>query len=55
MGGNIFSKFGNKTYLTPEMQKCFDNVKYILRKIFKATSVRKELTMLVTEKLLLWK
>ena len=53
MGGNNFSKPVGVTYLTPEMQKCFDNVWYIPRKIFKATSVRKELTKLVMEKMLM--
>ena len=54
MGGNNFSKLVGVTYLTPEMQKCFDNVQYIPRKFFKATSVRKELTRLVMEKKLMW-
>ena len=54
MGGNNFSKLVRVTYLPPEMQKCFDNVKYIRRKIFKATSVRKELIRLVKEKKLMW-
>ena len=40
--------------LAPEMQKCFDNVRYIPRKFFKATSVRKELTRLVMEKKLMF-
>ena len=50
MGGNNFSKLVGITYLTPEMQKCFDNVQYIPRKFFRTTSVRKELTRLVMEK-----
>ena len=54
MGGNNFSKLVGVTYLTPEMQKCFDNVQYIPRKFFKATSVRKELTRLAMEKMLMW-
>ena len=54
MGGNNFSKLVGITYLTPEIQKCFDNVQYIPRKLFKATSVRKELTRLVMEKKLMW-
>ena len=54
MGGNNFSKLVGVTYLTPEMQKCFDNVQYIPRKFFRATSVRKELTRLAMEKMLKW-
>ena len=54
MGGNNFSKLVEVTYLTPEMQKCFDNVQYIPRKFFRATSVRKELTRLAMEKMLMW-
>ena len=54
MGGNNFSKLVEVTYLTPEMQKCFDNVQYIPRKFFKATSVRKELTRLAMKKMLMW-
>ena len=54
MGGNNFSKLVGIIYLTPEMQKCFDNVRYIPRKFLKATSVRKELTRLVMEKKLMW-
>ena len=53
MGGNNFSKLLGITYPSPEMQKCFDNVQYIPRKFFKATSVRKELTRLVMEKKLM--
>ena len=54
MGGNNFSKLLGITYPSPEMQKCFDNVQYIPRKFFKATSERKELTRLVMEKKLMW-
>ena len=54
MGGNNFSKLVGTIYLPPEMQKCFDNMQYIPRKVFKATSVRKELTRLVMEKKLMW-
>ena len=54
MRGNNFSKLVGTIYLPPEMQKCFDNVQYIPRKVFKATSVRKELTRLVMEKKLMW-
>ena len=54
MGGNNFSKLVGVIYLPPEMQKCFDNVQYIPRKFFRATSVRKELTRLVMEKKLMW-
>ena len=54
MGGNNFSKLVEVTYPTPEMQKCFHNVQYIPRKFFRATSVRKELTRLAMEKMLMW-
>ena len=54
MGGGDFSKLVGIIYLTPEMQKCFDNLQYIPRGFFGATSVGKELTRLVMEKKLMW-
>ena len=54
MGGNNFSKLEGISYPTPEEQRCFDNLQYISRKVFKATSVRKELSRLILEKKLMW-
>ena len=43
--GNNQSKLVPTVYFSPSEQKILDNAKYLDRQIFKATSVRKKLTL----------